>query len=135
MTPDASQPPEPGSGTLFDQVGGQAVFDALARRLRDRIAADGTLSALFAGVDPTAFERRFAAFLSQYFGGPRHYAALRGAPRLQARHAPYRIAGIHREAWLRAMDAALAETVAAGQLSPSQTTVIRDYVTAMAQRL
>lgn len=135
MTPDAPRPPETRSGTFFDQVGGQAVFDALARRLGDRIAADGTLSALFSGVDRAAFEQRFAAFLGQYFGGPRHYAALRGEPRLQARHAPFRIAETHRDAWLRAMERALADTVAAGQLGPSQAAVIRDYVTAMARRL
>lgn len=135
MIPDGAPLPEPGSGTFFEQVGGRAAFDAIARRLRERITAHEALRELFAGVDPAAFELRFAAYLTQYFGGPRHYAALRGEPRLQSRHEAYRITAEHRSAWLQAMDAALADTVAAGQLGAQQAAVVREYVTAMARRL
>jgi hemoglobin len=42
-------------------------------------------------------------FLIQYFGGPDHYMAQRGHPRLRMRHAPFPINTTAREKWLRYM--------------------------------
>jgi hemoglobin len=46
-------------------------------------------------------------FLEQYWGGPRTYSDQRGHPRLRMRHAPFAIGVAERDAWLRAMSAAL----------------------------
>jgi hemoglobin len=46
----------------------------------------------------------------QYWGGPQTYMEQRGHPRLRMRHAPFRIGPRERDAWLRAMRAALDAT-------------------------
>lgn len=50
---------------------------------------------------------RLAAFLVQYFGGPRDYEALRGEPMLRARHLRFKLDEAARDAWLECMGGAL----------------------------
>ncbi len=49
-------------------------------------------------------------FLSGWLGGPPLYEAEYGHPRLRARHLPFPIGEVERDAWLRCMEQALAET-------------------------
>ena len=49
-------------------------------------------------------------FLSGWLGGPQLYVAEYGHPRLRARHLPFPIGEAERDAWLRCMEQALAET-------------------------
>lgn len=49
----------------------------------------------------------FAAFLVEWFGGPRVYSPVHGHPRLRMRHAHVPIGVELRDAWVRCMDAAL----------------------------
>jgi hemoglobin len=49
-------------------------------------------------------------FLSGWLGGPPLYEAEYGHPRLRARHLPFPIGEAERDAWLRCMEQALAET-------------------------
>jgi len=49
-------------------------------------------------------------FLSGWLGGPPLYVAEYGHPRLRARHLPFPIGEAERDAWLRCMEQALAET-------------------------
>jgi hemoglobin len=58
--------------------------------------------------DLTESKRHLSLFLIQYWGGPGTYQAERGHPRLRMRHAPFRITKTARDAWLRAMNSALA---------------------------
>jgi hemoglobin len=45
----------------------------------------------------------------QYFGGPAHYSATRGHPRLRMRHMPFTIGLAERDAWVGHMLAAIDE--------------------------
>jgi hemoglobin len=50
-------------------------------------------------------------FLSGWLGGPQLYIEKHGHPRLRARHLPFSIGVAERDAWMRCMRLALAETV------------------------
>jgi hemoglobin len=73
------------------------------------VASDPTLRGLYPEPDLGPAEERLRLFLIQYWGGPQTYARERGHPRLRMRHAPFRIGPTERDAWLRAMGAAVAE--------------------------
>lgn len=50
-----------------------------------------------------------AAFLAQFFGGPRTYSDQRGHPRLKMRHVRFKIGQAERDAWFKLMCAAIEE--------------------------
>lgn len=52
---------------------------------------------------------RFGLFLIGWLGGPDDYVRLHGHPRLRLRHAHVPVDAAQRDAWLRCMNAALAE--------------------------
>jgi hemoglobin len=52
---------------------------------------------------------RFGSFLLGWLGGPDDYVRSHGHPRLRMRHARVPVDSVQRDAWLRCMDAALAE--------------------------
>ena len=91
---------------MYEVVGGQAFFDALARRFYERVAADPVLRPLYPD-DLEPGERHLALFLGQYWGGPTTYSDARGHPRLRMRHAPFRIGAAERDAWYDAMAASV----------------------------
>ncbi len=96
--------------SVFDAVGGQAFFDALAAGFYRRVAADPVLLRLYpdqSDLDPAA--RRLALFLGQYWGGPTTYSDERGHPRLRMRHNPFPIGPTERDHWLAAMNGSLDE--------------------------
>ena len=91
---------------MYDVVGGQPFFDALAQRFYERVADDAVLRPLYPeDMGPGA--HHLALFLGQYWGGPTAYGELRGHPRLRMRHAPFVITQRERDAWYDAMAAAL----------------------------
>lgn len=94
--------------TVFEVVGGQPFFDALAARFYVRVETDPVLRPLYPE-DLVPGERHLALFLAQYWGGPTTYSDDRGHPRLRMRHAPFRIGQAERDAWYGAMAAALGE--------------------------
>jgi len=55
-------------------------------------------------------------YLGEWMGGPALYSAARGKPRLRKKHLPFAIGPSERDAWLAAMDAALADSVEDPQL-------------------
>jgi hemoglobin len=95
--------------TVFEVVGGQAFFDALVERFYARVEVDPTLRPLYPD-DLEPGRRALALFLGQYWGGPPTYSEEKGHPRLRMRHAPFRIDAGARDAWLRAMLAAVDES-------------------------
>ena len=99
---------EDGAMTVYEAVGGQPFFDALAHRFYERVAADAVLRPLYPD-DLTPGERHLALFLGQYWGGPTTYSDDRGHPRLRMRHAPFRIGPAERDAWFDNMAAAVAD--------------------------
>jgi hemoglobin len=94
--------------TMFERVGGQPFFDALVDRFYAEVERDEVLRPLYPK-DMSGSKRRLALFLGQYWGGPPIYSEQRGHPRLRARHMPFRIGAAERDAWMRAMEIAVAE--------------------------
>jgi hemoglobin len=94
--------------TLYDEVGGQAFFDALVDGFYRRVEDDPVLLRLYPDTDDLGGARwRLATFLGQYWGGPTAYSDERGHPRLRMRHAPYTIGPEERDHWLAAMRASI----------------------------
>lgn len=94
--------------SVYDVVGGQAFFDQLVDRFYDGVADDPVLRPLYPD-DLGPSRHRLAGFLAQYWGGPPHYSAERGHPRLRMRHAPFEIGVDARDAWMHHMRASLLE--------------------------
>jgi hemoglobin len=97
--------------TVFDVVGGQTFFDALAARFYGRVRVDAVLRPLYPE-DEGAFvasEGWLALFLGQYWGGPTTYSEQRGHPRLRMRHNGFLVGRRERDAWYDGMAASVAE--------------------------
>jgi hemoglobin len=95
--------------TVFDAVGGQPFFDALAARFYEQVRVDAVLRPLYPEDDAAfdASERWLALFLGQYWGGPATYSEQRGHPRLRMRHNGFLVGPRERDAWLAGMAAAV----------------------------
>ncbi|WP_419917991.1 globin [Candidatus Poriferisocius sp.] len=106
--PDAAQ-------SVYDAVGRQEFFDHLVDRFYEGVAEDPVLRSLYPK-DLGPSRRRLAGFLAQYWGGPPHYSAERGHPRLWMRHAPFEIGVAERDAWMHHMRSALDEVDLPGDI-------------------
>jgi hemoglobin len=118
--------------SLFEQVGGEAFFVQLVDAFYDAVAKDETLRPMYPD-DLVESKRHLTLFLIQYWGGPGTYQAERGHPRLRMRHAPFRITKSARDAWLVAMNAALASV--RDQLSDEQFDEMTSYFDMAASQL
>jgi hemoglobin len=94
------------STTVFELVGGQPYFDELVEGFYVEVEADVALRSIYPD-DLEPGKRSLALFLGQYWGGPPAYSAEKGHPRLRMRHFPFAIGTRERDAWLRAMLAAV----------------------------
>ena len=112
------KPPE----SLFARAGGEPWFVELVDRFYGGVETDPVLRPLYPA-DLAPGKAHLAAFLAQYWGGPRHYEALRGHPRLRQRHFPFAIGPAERDAWLSHMTAA----VRSGNLGPGDEAEILAY--------
>jgi hemoglobin len=92
--------------TIYEQAGGDAPFRRLVDLFYARVERDSLLRPLFPADLEPGKERQFL-FITQYFGGPPRYNALRGHPRLRMRHMPFRIGQAERDAWAGHMLAAI----------------------------
>jgi len=115
-------PADPGAApapSVWERLGGTdhgapEAFATLVDAFYDRVMVDPLLAPMYPS-DPEALaesRENLALFLIQYFGGPAIYGMKRGHPRLRMRHMPYAIGVAERDAWLAAMDAALASVPA-----------------------
>jgi hemoglobin len=95
--------------TFYDAIGGEATIRGVVARFFTRVAADEILMGQYPKDDLEGAEERLALFLIQRWGGPTTYSDQRGHPRLRMRHVPFAIGAAERDAWLRAMRAALDE--------------------------
>ena len=92
--------------TIFEQAGGEAPFRRMLDIFYTQVEQDLLLRPLYpADLEPG--KRHLLLFIMQYFGGPAHYSAERGHPRLRMRHMPFRIGQPERDAWLTHMLSAL----------------------------
>ncbi|MDG4799100.1 globin [Micromonospora sp. WMMD980] len=110
--------------TLFEAIGGEPAFRKLVDEFYAGVADDPLLRPMYPEEDLGPAADRLTLFLIQYWGGPRAYSEQRGHPRLRMRHAPFRIAGAERDAWLRHMRRA----VDALDLPPQLADPLWDYL-------
>ncbi len=110
--------------TLYDQVGGRPFFEKLVDGFYAAVATDEVLRPMYPE-DLTESKRTLVLFLCQYWGGPPTYREERGHPRLRMRHAPFRINKKARDAWMTAMNSALAGV--RDQLSDEQFDEMTSY--------
>lgn len=110
--------------SLYDEVGGDAVFRAIVDRFYAGVALDPVLRPLYPEEDLTGARERLAGFLVQYWGGPSTYSERRGHPRLRMRHAEWVIGEQERDAWLGHMR----EAVDSVQLSDEARAAIWDHL-------
>lgn len=94
--------------TVYELLGGAAVFQQLVDAFYARIETDEQLRPMFPD-DLEPGKRWQFLFLVQFFGGPAQYAAERGHPRLRLRHLPFPIDAAARDRWLGHMLAAIDE--------------------------
>ena len=96
----------------YERLGGEQAVRKLVDRfydLMDSLPEAGQIRALHPE-DLTGSRDKLFKFLSGWLGGPPLYEAEYGHPRLRARHLPFPIGDAERDAWLRCMEQALAET-------------------------
>ncbi|MET8086753.1 globin [Micromonospora sp. NPDC005197] len=110
--------------TLFEAVGGEPTFRRLVDEFYAGVATDPLLRPMYPEEDLGPAADRFTLFLMQYWGGPNTYSAQRGHPRLRMRHAPFRIGGAERDAWLRHMRQAVDRL----DLEPQLAVALWDYL-------
>lgn len=108
--------------TIYDLVGGDAPFRRLVEAFYAGVATEPLLRPMYPA-ELTASKEHLFLFLTQYFGAPPRYNALRGHPRLRMRHAPFSIGPAERDAWLRHMLAALDAAEFPAEVTPT----MREY--------
>jgi hemoglobin len=119
------------SDTLFDSVGGEAVFRDIVDRFYAGVATDPVLRPLYPDEDLGPAKDRLRMFLVQYWGGPGTYSEQRGHPRLRMRHATWVIGERERDHWLTHMRAA----VDAVDLEPAARAAIWEHMERAAHTL
>src|SRR5262245_11472202 len=100
------------SDTPFSLLGGEFAVRRLVERFYDIMARDEPALARLHPCDAegrVAAENRdrFALFLIGWLGGPQDYIAAHGHPRLRMRHGRVPVDIAMRDAWMRAMRAAM----------------------------
>lgn len=105
--------------TPYELLGGEAVVRRLVEHFYDTMGrTEPALARLHVCDEHGQVSResrdRFAQFLIGWLGGPDDYVRQHGHPRLRMRHARVAVDHAMRDAWLRAMTAALDEVGASG---------------------
>jgi hemoglobin len=117
---------EPDREVSVHDLVGSDFFADLVERFYAGIETDEVLRSMYP-VDLAGAKARLAMFLVQYWGGPTSYSDNRGHPRLRMRHMPFQIDEAARDAWLRHMLAALAETAEQRETPPIVVDAVREY--------
>ena len=107
--------------TPYELLGGEAVVRRLVEHFYDTMGrSEPALARLHVCDEHGQVSResrdRFAQFLIGWLGGPDDYVRTHGHPRLRMRHARVAVDPAMRDAWLRAMTAALDEVGASGRV-------------------
>ena len=124
MVRDAAPQLDPAQvASMYGRVGGRRWFEELVERFYAAVEVDPVLRPLYPDDDLTEARDHLTGFLVQYWGGPMTYSEQRGHPRLRMRHARFAIGQAERDAWYRAMAAA----VAGGGLDPEDEAAFLTY--------
>lgn len=108
--------------TVYDMVGGDAVFQKLVDHFYAKVAEDTVLRPLFPSDLEPGKHWQFL-FLTQFFGGPARYEVKRGHPRLRMRHSPFMIDQTARDRWFAHMCQAIDEA----DIQEPARSIMRDY--------
>jgi len=99
--------------SMFERVGGAPTIDRLVESFyarMDSLQEANVIRAMHApDLGPT--KDVLKRYLGEWMGGPKHYSAERGHPRLRQRHMGFAIGDAERDAWLLCMRGALEETI------------------------
>jgi len=99
--------------SMFERIGGAPTIDRLVESFyarMDRLPEAEVIRAMHApDLGPT--KDVLKRYLGEWMGGPKHYSAERGHPRLRQRHMGFAIGDAERDAWLLCMRGALEETI------------------------
>ena len=99
--------------SMFERVGGAPTIDRLVESFyarMDSLQEANVIRAMHApDLGPT--KDVLKRYLSEWMGGPKHYSAERGHPRLRQRHMGFAIGDAERDAWLLCMRGALEEAI------------------------
>jgi hemoglobin len=111
----------PDSVTPYDLLGGADKIRALVESFYDIMSEREPALARLHACDPDGkvdrvSRDRFALFLIGWLGGPQDYIAQHGHPRLRMRHGRVRVDVAMRDAWLRAMHAAMDQRAITGEV-------------------
>lgn len=109
--------------SLYELAGGDAPFRQLVDAFYRGVEQEPLLRPMYPA-DLSASKEHLFLFITQYFGAPPRYNALRGHPRLRMRHAPFVIGEAERDAWVRHMLAAVDE---AGFAEPVRSTMLEYF--------
>ncbi len=106
-----SAAPQPRAATPFALIGGEAAIRRLVAAFYDAMEQDPAFSRLrgIHAADLGPMRERLADYLTQWMGGPRHYAERhpeRGC--IVSAHAPFPIDAQHAQDWMACMRQALA---------------------------
>ena len=107
---------------IYERVGGYQFFVELVERFYQFVEADVSLRPLYPE-DLEPGKAHLAAFLAQYWGGPRQYSLERGHPRLRQRHMPFPIGQKERDTWVTHMVSALNSM----EISVDEAILMEDY--------
>jgi len=99
--------------SMFERVGGAPTIDRLVESFyarMDSVQEANVIRAMHApDLGPT--KDVLKRYLGEWMGGPKHYSAERGHPRLRQRHMGFAIGDAERDAWLLCMRGALEEAI------------------------
>lgn len=100
--------------TPFDLLGGEPAVRKLVARFYEIMARDEPALARLHPCDSEGRvaaenQEKFALYFIGYLGGPQEYVARYGHPRLRMRHGRVAVNSEGRDAWMRAMRAAMLE--------------------------
>ncbi|WP_223639678.1 group II truncated hemoglobin [Corallococcus sp. EGB] len=117
MSMELKPPPADGwvptlDDTPFTRMGGEEAVHALAETFYDVMDAEEPALASIHELDAQGkvnrgTRQRFGMFLVGWLGGPQHYSATHGHPRLRMRHGHLPVDTAMRDAWLRCMQKAM----------------------------
>jgi hemoglobin len=118
---------------IYDIIGPDGIA-RITTAFYQRVSTDEVLRPLYPEADLHEAEIRLRDFLLFRLGGPQHYIAQRGHPRLRLRHAPFAIDQRARDRWVALMEQALVEAALPAPVATTLQAFFQDVATFLINR-
>ena len=118
---------------VYEALGAEG-FERLVHDFYSQIPGDDILGPLYPNDELEAAENRLRGFLIFRFGGPQHYIAERGHPRLRMRHAPFAVTRAARDRWMELMTRAMTQVAVPPEAAAILLAYFESTATAMINR-